>query len=79
MDIQSRKLDFIQEFLKIQNEELISRLEKILHSNKTYENTSFKPMTVNELNLRINKSMEDSKNDKLTSSDDLLNEIEKWS
>ena len=78
MDIQSRKIDFIQEFLKIQNEELISRLEKLLHSNKSKEKTIFKPMTVTELNSRIDKSMSDSENNKLTSSNDLIAEIEKW-
>ena len=78
MDIQSRKIDFIQEFLKIQNEELISRLEKLLRSSKSKEKTIFKPMTVAELNSRIDKSMVDSKNNKLTSSNDLIAEIEKW-
>ena len=78
MDIQSRKIDFIQEFLKIQNEELISRLEKLLSSSKSSEKTMFKPMTVAEFNSRIDKSMADSKNNKLTSSNDLIAEIEKW-
>lgn len=79
MDIQSRKIDFIQEFLKIQNEELISRLEKLMRSDKTKEKTVFKPMSVEELNSRIDKSMVDSKNNRLTSSNDLVAEIEKWS
>jgi len=78
MDIQSRKIDFIQKFLKIQNEELISRLEKLLRSNKSKEKTVVKPMTVAELNSRIDKSMADSKNNKLTSSNDLIAEVEKW-
>ena len=74
-----RKIDFIQEFLKIQNEELISRLEKLMRSDKTKEKTVFKPMSVEELNSRIDKSMVDSKNNRLTSSNDLVAEIEKWS
>jgi len=78
MDIQSRKIDFIQEFLKIQNEDLISRLEKLLRSNKTKEETTFEPMTLDDLNARIDKSINDSKNNKLTYSNDLLDEIEKW-
>lgn len=78
MDIQSRKIDFIQEFLKIQNEELISRLEKLMRSDKTKEKTVFNPMSVEELNSRIDKSMVDSKNNRLTSSNDLVAEIEKW-
>lgn len=34
MDIQTRKLEFIQEFLKIQSEDVIERLEKLLKKQK---------------------------------------------
>lgn len=78
MDIQTRKIEFIQEFLKLQNEELISRLENLLRTNKS-KNDDFKQMTIDELNSRIDQSMEDSKSEKLTNSDDLIAEIEKWS
>lgn len=30
MDLQTRKIKFVQEFLKLQSEQAISRLEKIL-------------------------------------------------
>lgn len=78
MDIQTRKIEFIQEFLKLQNEELISRLENLLRAGKS-KNDDFKQMTIDELNGRIDQSMNDSKNDRLTNSDDLIAEIEKWS
>ena len=78
MDIQTRKIKFIQEFLKIQNEELISRLESLLRAGKS-KNDDFKQMTIDELNSRIDQSMNDSKNERLTNSDDLIAEIEKWS
>lgn len=73
MDIQTRKLKFIQEFLKIQSEELISRLEGILK-----DNNDFSPFTVEEFNSRIERSLEDSKNDKIIASDELLSEIKQW-
>lgn len=78
MDIQTRKIEFIQEFLKIQNEELLIRLEKLLHANKSTKNNDLRPMTIDELNERIDKSMDDSKNNRLTTSSDLISEIEKW-
>lgn len=78
MDIQTRKIEFIQEFLKLQNEELISRLEDLLRASKL-KNDDFKQMTIDELNSRIDQSINDSKNDRLTNSDDLIAEIEKWS
>lgn len=78
MDIQTRKIEFVQEFLKLQNEELISRLENLLRAGKS-KNDDFKQMTIDEFKSRINQSMNDSKNDRLTNSDDLIAEIEKWS
>jgi hypothetical protein len=74
MDIQTRKLKFIQEFLKIQSEELIFRLEKILINNEDH----FDSFSIEELNIRIDQSLEDSKNDKVIESDDLLSEIKQW-
>jgi len=35
MDIQTRKIAFVQEFLKLQNEDLISRFEKLLRTEKS--------------------------------------------
>jgi len=78
MDIQTRKIEFIQEFLKLQNEELIARLENILRSNKSIKSSDFKPMTITELNKRIDQSISDSENNRLTTSSELIAEIEKW-
>lgn len=77
MDIQPRKLDFIHEFLKIQNEELISRLEKILRNEKnTQEEHVFKPMTQDELNKRIDNSESNFKNNRYKSNSELLAKYE---
>lgn len=78
MDIQTRKIEFIQEFLKLQNEELISRLENLLRASMS-KNDDFKQMTIDELSSRVDQSMSDSRNNRLTNSDDLIAEIEKWS
>jgi hypothetical protein len=79
VDIQTRKIEFIQDFLKIQSEELISRLETILRKENNSANLNeFKPMTIEEFNNRINQSMEDSKNEKLISASDLKAKIDKW-
>ncbi len=79
MDLQTRKLELIQEFLKIQSEEVISRLEKILSKeNKNSENGDIKPMTIEEFNSRIDQSMEDSINNRLMESGELKAQIDKW-
>ena len=77
MDLQTRKINFIQEFLKLQSEKSISHLESLL-KQETSE-IQKKPMSTEDYHLRINQSIEDSKNDRVTESNDLLSEIEKWS
>jgi hypothetical protein len=76
MDLQTRKIAFVQEFLSIQNEEIVSRLEKLLKNE--VEGNSFKPMTIEELNRRIDQSEQDSINGRVIEHGDLLAEIEKW-
>jgi len=79
MDLQSRKIEFVQEFLKLQSEETISRLEKVLRKDKKETlKKDIQPMSVEQFNKRIDKSMQDSKDGKLTESNDLIAEIEKW-
>lgn len=79
MDLQTRKLDLIQAFLKIQSEELISRIEKILQSEgKYYPEENMKPFTVQEFNNRINESMEDSKQGNLVDAEKMKLDIDNW-
>lgn len=79
MDIQTRKIEFVQEFLKIQSEELICRLESLLQSETELKtDKEFQPMSLEELNLRIDESMEDSENGRLTKSTNLISKIENW-
>jgi hypothetical protein len=79
MDLQTRKIEFIQEFLKVQSEEVIARLEKILHNENKYTGQEdLKPMTVQEFNHRIAESMNDSENGRLIKAIDLESDIEKW-
>jgi len=79
MNIEARKIEFIQKFLKLQSEETIARLEKTLQLEKNrHDKKGVASMSVKELNKRIDKSMEDSKNERLTEANDLLSEIEEW-
>ncbi len=80
MDLEARKIEFIQEFLKLQNEEAILRLEKVLKKVKKLSgNKEIQPMSITEFNKRIDKSMKDSIEGKLTEVNDLMADIEKWS
>ena len=70
MDIQSRKIEFIQEFLKIDSEEVITQFEKLLEKIE-FKNIVF-PISVAELNRRIDRSERDFKNEKYKPGSELL-------
>ncbi|WP_081212496.1 hypothetical protein [Salegentibacter sediminis] len=79
MDLQTRKLKLIQEFLKVQSEDVIQELEKILKKeNKKGKQKDLKPFTLDELNSRIDQSMDDSKNDRLIEANELKAKINNW-
>ena len=73
MNLEARKIEFVQEFLKLQSEEVISRLEKILKKEKnSYNENIFNSITKVELNKRITQSESDFKNNLFKSSPELL-------
>ena len=73
MDLQSRKIEFVQDFLKLQSEEAISRLEKLLKKEKkNVVGEEMKPMTKKELNKRIDQSEADFKNNRFKKTSELL-------
>ena len=78
MDLQTRKLNFIQDFLKLESEKAISHFEKLLQK-ESQNNSELTPMTMKDFQKRIDQSTEDSKNGRLTENRKLISEIEKWS
>jgi hypothetical protein len=80
MNLEARKIEFLQEFFKLKNEKTISKFEKLLKKEKDQLSIKqIEPVESIELKARIKKSIEDSKNGKLTEANDLLAEIESWS
>ena len=77
MNIESRKIEFVQAFLNLQSEELISQFEKLLKKAKQSDE-ELKPFTIEELDSRIDSSLKDSKNDNIIQSNELLAEIKQW-
>jgi hypothetical protein len=69
MDLQTRKIEFIQKFLKLQSEEVISQFENLM--KKRTKKDAFKPMSVEDLNKRIDQSEDDFKNGLYKSSAEL--------
>lgn len=80
MDLEARKISFVQEFLRLENEAIISSLEKILNQTKSdlYEK-NLQPMSTEQFNTEIEQSLNDSKNGRLIKASDLKEKIKKWS
>lgn len=77
MNIEARKIEFVQEFLKVQSEDVISRLEEILRKgDNTFDERILEPMTAEELNKRIDQSESDFHNNRFKSSSELLSKYE---
>jgi len=80
MDLEARKILFVQEFLRIKNEDLIKGLESLMRKGKTsiIEN-EMKPMSIAQLHEDINQSLIDSENGNLIKATDLKAKIDQWS
>ncbi len=79
MDLQTRKIHFIQEILRLKNEKIIEKLEKILHQEKKKTiDKELSPMTIEEFNSLIDKAENDSKNDRLYNAGEILKDIDTW-
>ena len=76
MDLQTRKILFVQEFLSIDNEDTVAFFESLLKEEQ--EHGEIEPMTSEELEKRVAQSEKDFAEGKFISSEDLLKEIENW-
>ena len=79
MDIQARKLNFIQEFLRIADDELVTKLEKLLSNERKKKlEDELQPLTMTEFNEIIDQSEEDFANARVAEAEDLYKQIDKW-
>ncbi len=79
MDLQTRKIQFIQEILRIKNENIIEKLEKILHQErKKVIDKELSPMTIEEFNTLIDSAENDSENDRMYNAGEILKDIDTW-
>jgi hypothetical protein len=77
MDLQTRKIAFIQDFLKLESEKVIAQFEKLLQKQTNTE-IALEPMSVDAFQKRIHQSVSDSEGGKVSSSEDFLEEIAEW-
>jgi hypothetical protein len=79
MDLQSRKIQFIQEFLKYANTNILDQFEETLklEREKVFEK-EIEPMTLKEYELRVEKAIEDIRNNRVKTARKLKQEIATW-
>jgi len=79
MDIQTRKINFVQEFLRLRNTKLIEKLEKILLEDKAMDyEANLKPMSIDNFNKMIDKTIEDAKQGNIVNARELKESVKKW-
>lgn len=79
MDIQTRKLNIIAYLAQLEDETLIQKIEKyILNSSDKVKAIKYKPMTVQDLINRIEKSEQDFKEGRTVSQDELEKFSANW-
>ncbi len=78
MNLESRKIEFVQEFLKFQSEEVVSYFEQMLQVlKKSKSKQDLGSTTVEEFLNRIDQAELDFKNGRYKSSQALLSKFEK--
>lgn len=79
MDIQARKLNLIEEFLKISDENIIEKLEYFINIEKQKQyDKDIKPMSLDEFYDMIDQAKQDKANGRLVSHEDLKERIKSW-
>ncbi len=79
MDIVSRKLSFVQEFLRISDEKILYNREQLLHSEKNKNALEeLYPLTMDEFNKIIDQSEDDFQNGRITEARELFKKVETW-
>lgn len=79
MNIAARKLNVIEEFLRISDEKTILKFESLLRDledKKVPEN--LKPMTLDEFYSMIDQAEDDIKNGRVIETKELLKKIDSW-
>ncbi|MHC1703759.1 MAG: hypothetical protein AB9846_07615 [Tenuifilaceae bacterium] len=79
MNIQARKLVLIEEFLRISDESLITKLESFIKQEKKVSHErNLKPMSLNEFHETIDQAKRDSDAGRVISHLELKKKVKTW-
>ncbi len=72
VDIQTRKMLFLQEYIRLNDEQIIDKLNDLLHREKSKRlKIIMKPMTQNELDEKLNRSEQNIENGQVYSQNEV--------
>ena len=79
MDIQARKLNLIEEFIRISDESFIEKLESLIRiEKKKQRERELKPMSLNEFHEMIDQAKDDKAKGRVVSHEDIKKRIKSW-
>lgn len=79
MSIQARKLVLIEEFLRISDESLITKIESFIKNEKKISHEeNLKPMSLDDFHQMISQSKHDSDAGRVISHEELRKKIKSW-
>jgi hypothetical protein len=79
MNIQARKLVLIEEFLRISDESLITKIESFIKQEKKISHErSLKPMALSEFHEMIDQAIQDSESGHVISHQDIKKKVKTW-
>jgi len=79
MNIQARKLNLIEDFLKISDESIIEKIESIvkIEKNKQYDR-ELAPMSMKKFHEMIDHAKQDKENGRVISHEELKKKVKSW-
>jgi hypothetical protein len=79
MDLQARKLEFIEEYIRLADEKIVLKFEKLLRSEKNKAaKLSLKPLTQIELDTMIEESEIDIQHGNVLSHNSVKQSVNSW-
>ena len=79
MDLQTRKIHFIQEFLRVANDGVVEKFEKMLQKErKKIDDPEISQMTIDQYEKRIDLALDDLNNNRVTTAKKLKKDISSW-
>ena len=79
MELQARKIQFIQDILRLKNEKILQKLENILRLEKEKQiKEEFTQMTMAEYDTLIDRAENDAENNRLFNTEEILKDIDSW-